>query len=78
MTRDELEFSIFCVESVAERLNISGDAVYKLLSKDSNLLDSYIVPNYAALHSQGKEYIVNDLIEIMKREKLLNKEGLPE
>ena len=70
MTQDELEFSIFCVESVAERLNIGGDAVYKLLSKDSNLLDTYIVPNHVALHSQGREYIVNDIIENMKKEGL--------
>ncbi|MDR1498629.1 MAG: DUF3791 domain-containing protein [Puniceicoccales bacterium] len=81
MTRNELEFSIFCIENLAERLDVGGEVVYRLLTRNNgkgSLLDAYIVPNYAALHSQGKEYIVNDLIEIMKRENLLNKEGLPE
>jgi hypothetical protein len=71
MTRDELEFAIFCIENLAGRLGVGGEVVYKLLTQDSDLLDTYIVPNYAALHSQGKEYIVNDLVEIMRKEGLL-------
>ena len=66
MDEKSLEFTIFCVESLAERLNIEGKEVYKLLEKDSKIIDEYIVPCYEPLHSQGKEYIVNDLIEIMK------------
>lgn len=61
-----MEFAIFCVESLAEKLNIEPKKVYKLLRKDSDILDEYIIPCYEPLHSQSKEYIVNDLIETMK------------
>lgn len=28
--------------------------------------DGYIIPEYEMLHTQGKEYIVNDILETMK------------
>jgi hypothetical protein len=71
MTKDELEFCIFCIENTADHLKVGGEIVYKLLARNSNLLDSYLVPNYAALHTQGREYIVNDLVKLMKKEGLL-------
>jgi hypothetical protein len=71
MTKDELEFAIFCIENLAGRIDAGGEVVYKLLTQDGNLLDTYIISNYAALHTQGKEYIVNDLVEIMRKEGLL-------
>ena len=37
-----------------------------MLTKDSDILDTYIVPEYEMLHTQGKEYIVNDIVEFMK------------
>jgi len=62
----ELEFSIFCIESVAAFLEKDATEVYNLLTKDSNILDTYIVPEYEMLHTQGKEYIINDIVEVMK------------
>jgi len=62
----ELEFAIFCIENVASFLNQDPQEVYKLLTKDSNILNSYIVPEYEMLHTQSKEYIVNDIVEFMK------------
>ncbi|MGL5066495.1 MAG: DUF3791 domain-containing protein [Sarcina sp.] len=66
MNEKNLEFTIFCVENIAEKLNIEPIKAYNLLGKDSNIIKDYIVPCYEPLHSQGKEYIVNDIIEIMK------------
>jgi hypothetical protein len=68
MTENEQEFAIFCIENLAERLGVGGEVVYKLLTRDSDLLDTYIVPNFAALHTQGKDYIVNDLVALMQQE----------
>lgn len=62
----ELEFTIFCIESVAERLNVSGADVYKAFTKDINLIDEYIVPAYDVLHTQGKEYIIDDILECLE------------
>ena len=67
----ELEFAVFCIESVAQALGKPSDAVYRSLSGKDGLLHRYIVPSYDVLHTQGKEYIVNDICELMAREGVL-------
>ena len=62
----ELEFAIFCIENVAGFLGRDAREVYKLLTEESDILNSYIVPEYEMLHTQSKEYIVNDIVEFMK------------
>lgn len=62
----ELEFAIFCIENVAVYLGIDATDVYEMLTKDSDILNSYVVSEYEMLHTQGKEYIVNDIVEVMK------------
>jgi len=54
-----MEFSVFCIESIAEKLETSGDAVYKMLTEQSDILNDYIVPCYNVLHTQGKEFLVD-------------------
>lgn len=71
MNKDELEFIIFSIEKVGLRLGISGGKAYELLSKESNILKEYILPNYEMLHTQSKEYIVSDIIEYMQSEGVL-------
>jgi hypothetical protein len=71
MTREQLDFAVFCVESVAERLGLSGDAAYKMLAQDSSILDEYVIAHYDVLHTQGKEYIVDDIMGYMKEEGVL-------
>ena len=66
MNEKVLEFSIFCVESLADRLNVDAKKIYKILRVDTDILDNYIIPCYEPLHSQSKAYIVDDLIEVMK------------
>ena len=61
----ELEFAIFCIENIAVRLNISAEKVYSALAEKSNILSDYIVPEYGILHTQSKDYIVDDIIELM-------------
>ena len=63
---NELEFAVFCIENVAIKLGISAEKVYDLLTKKSDILNGYIVKDYDVLHTQGKEYIVDDIIELMK------------
>lgn len=62
----ELEFAIFCIENVAERLGADARRIYELLTKKSNILNGYIVPEYELLHTQSKDYIVDDIIELME------------
>ena len=62
----ELEFSIFCIENVAAKLGMNPKDVYNIMTQQTNVLYGYIVPSYDALHTQGKEYIVDDVIYAMK------------
>ncbi len=62
----ELEFAVFCIENVAIRLGISGADAYELLAVKSDILQSYIVPCTDVLHTQGKDYIVEDILGVMR------------
>lgn len=62
---EELEFAVFCIENVAERLNADAQRVYRALTDKSDILRQYIVPEYETLHTQSREYIVNEIIDVM-------------
>lgn len=61
----ELEFAIFCVESIADYLSIDARQVYDALTIQSDILYDYVVPCYETLHTQSKEYIVEDILHYM-------------
>ncbi|MCD7926591.1 MAG: DUF3791 domain-containing protein [Bacteroides sp.] len=58
----QLEFIIYCVESTAERLGRYGSEVYNKL-KELGAINGYIRSYYDTLHTQGKSYIVDSLLE---------------
>ena len=64
--RKELEFVIFCVENTAIRIGVSAEKVYEVLTAESDILNKYIVPSYDVLHTQDKNYIIDDILEVMK------------
>ncbi len=55
-----------CIENVASKLNVDATKVYAALTEQTDILNEYIIPEYEVLHTQSKEYIVNDIIDIMK------------
>ena len=63
----ELEFAVFCIENIALALGVSPEKGYIALSENSDILNGYIVPCYDALHTQGKEYIVEDILALMEK-----------
>lgn len=63
---EELEFVVFCIENVAKRLGVGGEKIYQIFTEDSDILNGYIVPEYEILRTQGKEYIVDELLDVMK------------
>lgn len=62
----ELEFVIFCIESVAIKLGVDAEQVYKAFTQKSDILNGYIVPEYEVLHTQSRDYIVEELLDVMK------------
>lgn len=67
----ELEFAIFCVENLAEKTGVPAPEMFKLLSEQSQFLQNYIVPNFEILHTQSKEYILEDLLAAMRQKGIL-------
>ncbi len=65
---NELEFAVFCIENVAVRMGVYAEKVYEALTYKSDILNEYIVPNYDILHTQGKDYIVEDILSVMEEE----------
>lgn len=63
---NELEFVVFCIENVAKKLGVNAERVYQAFTEKSDILNGYIVPEYDVLHTQSREYIVDDLLEVMK------------
>jgi hypothetical protein len=61
-----LSFTIFCIENVAHSLGRKPKEIYHRM-QDSGIIDGYIVPCFDVLHSFSKEYIVDDLVSLMKK-----------
>ena len=62
----DLEFAVFCIENVAAKLGVDAERVYQAFTEQSDILNGYIVPEYEMLHTQSREYIVDDLVDVMK------------
>ena len=62
----ELEFAVFCIENVAAKLGVDAERVYQAFAEKSDILNGYIVPEYEVLHTQSREYIVDDLLDVMR------------
>ena len=54
------------IENIAIKLEKNAEEVYQALTEKSDILNSYIVPEYEMLHTQSKDYIVDDIISLME------------
>ena len=68
--KKELSFSIFMLYSLADKWKMSPAKVYKILNS-TGILDEYIIKCYDVLHTQGREYLVEDITDYV-REKGVN------
>lgn len=67
----QIEFAVFCVENLATDLNMDPTDVYDLLTEESDVLSSYIIPCFDALHTQDKQYIIDDIKQVMRNKGVL-------
>ena len=70
MNSSQVDFSTFCIGSVASALNMHQSEVYRRL-KSSGILMDYIVACYDVLHTFGRLYLVEDITSLMKRRGVL-------
>jgi len=71
LTPEQSFFAVFCIEALADETGIIGNKIYKMLTENSDILDNYIIPSYDALHTQGKDFIVRELKELMQKKGVL-------
>ena len=64
-TNEQLTFSVFIINQVARAIKKPSFIVYEYLS-DSGVLDEYIIGCYDSLHTLGREYLVDDVIGILR------------
>ncbi len=62
-----LEYTIFCIENVAKRVNKNPAEVYSLMTERTDILRSYVIPSYEVLHTQDREYIVDVILSAMAK-----------
>ena len=55
----------FCIENVAAKLGVGAERVYRAFTEKGDILHGYIVPEYEILHTQSREYIVDELLDVM-------------
>lgn len=65
MDKKILEFTVFLIHILADEWRKPYRAVYQVLN-ESEILDNYIVPCYDVLHTQGKQYLIEDITEFAK------------
>ena len=66
MQEYQLDFITYCVGNLADRLNMSASKVYKML-RSTDILNGYMIPCYDVLHTFSKVYIIDDLINLLKK-----------
>lgn len=56
------EFAVYCIENTAARLGCPGYDVFLELQRTGGI-EGFLYPSYSALHTQGKDYIVDEVLE---------------
>lgn len=64
--KERIAFAIFCIENLAIKLEKPAENVYLSLTGKDNILTNYIIPCYDFLHTQSKDYILDDILETMQ------------
>lgn len=70
ITDEQLYFAIYCITALSRNLNIDPSDVYKLISEKTNILDDYIIKYYDILHTQGEDYIVSKIVQLLSNNQI--------
>ena len=63
----ELEFAIFCIENVAAKLGVNAERIYRAFTEKSDILNSYIVPEYEERKGGGSMILYHgSSLEVVK------------
>ena len=65
--KEVFEFYTYCLENYAARKQISGLSAWTIFKESG--ADDYVIENYDLLHTQGLEYLLDDIQRFIKRRK---------
>lgn len=65
-SRQATEFVVFCIENTAAKLGVSAQQLFLELKRTDGIR-TFLYPSYPALHTQSKEYIVDETIAYIRR-----------
>ena len=65
--KEVFEFYTYCLENYAIRKQISGMRAWVIFKESS--ADEYVIDNYDLLHTQGLEYVLDDIQRFINRRK---------
>lgn len=65
-SRQATEFVVFCIENTAAKLGVSAQQLFLELKRTDGIR-TFLYPSYPALHTQSKEYIVDETIAYISR-----------
>ena len=63
--KKELTFVVFVLHALGQHWNMTTPEVYDILNS-TGILDDYIIKCYDVLHTLGKEYLVEDITELVR------------
>jgi hypothetical protein len=68
MSKDQraTEFAVFCIENTAKRIGINPINVFLELRRTDGI-EHFLYPSYQTLHTQGKEYIIDEVLEYIHK-----------
>ena len=65
VSKEEFEFYTYCLENYALHKNISGMRAWVTFKETG--ADEYVIDNYDLLHTQGLEYVLDDIQRFINR-----------
>lgn len=65
LEKKKLTFVVFILHALGQHWNMTTPEVYEILNT-TGILDDYIIKCYDALHTLGKEYLVEDITEFVR------------
>lgn len=65
MNRDSFSFVVYMIHACANKWGMFPSEIYWKLKK-TGCIEHYLVPHYEVLHTQGTDYVVEDIKEYLE------------
>ena len=62
MTKEVMEVIVYMIHACSKKWGQSPATVYRRMS-EGNCIKGYLVPHYEVLHTQGTQFVVEDIEE---------------